>query len=1134
MASLTGFGALAAEPIGVRGGVHADYARIVFDWPRSVGFEAEIRKRILHVRFDQPMTPVWGDLAERLAGHVTRISMKPDEKSLEFELSEDYELRSSTVNTYVVFDLYRAEDAPPNTDSTPPEVETPADDTVVEWTESEEPSPAPSAVADPSNEPVESTSLESNAEFTRVVFELKEPFTYALEERVGQAIISFAGPRTIDVSTLDKARDARVPAVEVIRSPNGSAVRMAIPPDAEIQHTRSGNKVTIDVISARLEPPEPAIAQQDVTDTLDNAPAQAPTAEKSELKDVLSEANREVIETTESVDQPMILQGAQTTAQAADASPASPINIGEENTPPSVAHGSDRVHVSLANSRIAFSVRGDGKESQLRFNTPGNIPAVIFGYGGSLWVVFDDRFDVDLTSVALNSRYAIVNAEQLPHPSSTILKFGLRAKYEINARRRGTLWLVTLSERRKPPAPIEVLIDESGPRGSRVILPVTDASQPVKFTDPLTGNALIVTPIGLSGVGVEIEQRFIEFTLLATAQGIAIAHAVEDLVVTQAGNGVSVSSPGGLDLDRIGDIEHGTDQPEGPRQLLFKLASWRRGGEGNFTRKRQELQNAAAVAPAILLTRSRLALARFLFAHGYNSDSDGVLEVIGKEDPTVVRELEYRALRAVNALLMDDRKISDNDLNSREYNVYDDIALWRGVLALRRGETRTAAEFFARAGDVWRELPSNHRGQIGLLIAEAAVEVGDSTAASTALNLVISGSPRPDILERATYVRGRIIAYEDSGEPAQRMLRNAMNGRDRLGRSRAALAYVNLLLRRDEMTREKAIETLEMQLATWRGDSYELAVLERLADLYTAEGRYKEALSTLKYAVTYFTDHIRTPILTKRMDRIFADLFLYGRADNLPPLAALALYEQFRELTPVGDAGNTMIQGLADRLAAVDLLNRASELLEHQVEHRLTGTEKARVATRLAVLHLMNKLPDNALSVLQSSATPGLPVGFINERRHLSVRALAELGRGMEALSLLAGDFSRDADLLRADIYWKENEWSATTDAIERLLKPESISAPLSPFVSAHILKLAVARSLAQDTAALHAVNVRYAGVMADDANGEAFALITSEVDRTAFSYRELPAAIAQIGGFEAFMENYRDRLRDPEVSEVN
>ncbi len=37
----------------------------------------------------------------------------------------------------------------------------------------------------------------------------------------------------------------------------------------------------------------------------------------------------------------------------------------------------------------------------------------------------------------------------------------------------------------------------------------------------------------------------------------------------------------------------------------------------------------------------------------------------------------------------------------------------------------------------------------------------------------------------------------------------------------------------------------------------------------------------------------------------------------------------------------------------------------------------------------------------------------------------------------------------------------------------------------------------------------RYAAAMTSDPNGEAFNLITSEVDRNAFGYRELPEAIA-------------------------
>ena len=59
-----------------------------------------------------------------------------------------------------------------------------------------------------------------------------------------------------------------------------------------------------------------------------------------------------------------------------------------------------------------------------------------------------------------------------------------------------------------------------------------------------------------------------------------------------------------------------------------------------------------------------------------------------------------------------------------------------------------------------------------------------------------------------------------------------------------------------------------------------------------------------------------------------------------------------------------MIRRLADRLVAVDLLDQAAELLQHQVDHRLQGAARAQVATRLAVIYLMNRKADRALATL--------------------------------------------------------------------------------------------------------------------------------------------------------------------------
>ena len=69
----------------------------------------------------------------------------------------------------------------------------------------------------------------------------------------------------------------------------------------------------------------------------------------------------------------------------------------------------------------------------------------------------------------------------------------------------------------------------------------------------------------------------------------------------------------------------------------------------------------------------------------------------------------------------------------------------------------------------------------------------------------------------------------------------------------------------------------------------------------------------------------------------FESLFLGGKGDAMPPIEALGLFYDFRELTPIGRRGDEMIRRLADRLVSVDLLDQAAELLQHQVDHRLQG-----------------------------------------------------------------------------------------------------------------------------------------------------------------------------------------------------
>ena len=166
----------------------------------------------------------------------------------------------------------------------------------------------------------------------------------------------------------------------------------------------------------------------------------------------------------------------------------------------------------------------------------------------------------------------------------------------------------------------------------------------------------------------------------------------------------------------------------------------------------------------------------------------------------------------------------------------------------------------------------------------------------------------------------------------------------------AALSRTQLLLKTKGETLEQAIKHLDELRFEWRGDDFEYRLLAQPGEYYLQAGDYRNGLSTLRQTLALFPDASKVGGVANRLNEVFADLYLRGGAEKLPPVQALALYYDFRELTPVGNDGDEMVRRLADRLVSVDLLQQAAELLDYQVQFRLRGEEKAAVASRLAAI----------------------------------------------------------------------------------------------------------------------------------------------------------------------------------------
>ncbi|MBI1208585.1 MAG: tetratricopeptide repeat protein [Azospirillum sp.] len=617
---------------------------------------------------------------------------------------------------------------------------------------------------------------------------------------------------------------------------------------------------------------------------------------------------------------------------------------------------------------------------------------------------------------------------------------------------------------------------------------------------------------------------------------------------------------------------------------LFDPTTWQHGSLADFTEQRQALQTAVIDAVPTDRSKARLDLARFYFAHGFAPEAHALLEMIGKEENDLQGWPEFRALRGASAVAADHPEDGLKDLSGAGLDTNPEAALWRGlaeaaqrawpaaaadfkkgesVLAqypepLLRRMTLAAAEAYlgtgqpleaARLIDAWAGppvamAPQDGEGGGGHPAAEAhgaapAAPEAHAAEPHVAAGAHAAGDPhggeaaappgeaagqahgdQPAVL----FLRGEINHQTGHPEEAIALWQKAFEGKDRYYRARAGLALTNLLLAEGKITPESAVERLSGLRFAWRGDDLELDIIQRDGEVQWLAGQYAAGLTTLREAASYFPEGPRPAAITKKMTDQFAALFKDG-ARTLPPIKALELYDQFRELTPVGAEGDAIIRQLAERLVEIDLLGRAAELLQHQVEYRLSGADKAEVGTRLASIRLLDDKPELALAALEASNVPGIAGDLADERKLLRVRALAKLKRGDEAMALLANDDSRPANLLRVDIAWRDQKWQTAAAALDRAIGPLPADGKLDAETAQLILNRAVALALAGDGKGLDTVRAEFGAAMARSAVADAFRVVTRpEEAASAMDLRSIKTRVAEVDVFQNFLKNYRSR----------
>ncbi|MGE0564148.1 MAG: tetratricopeptide repeat protein [Pseudolabrys sp.] len=788
---------------------------------------------------------------------------------------------------------------------------------------------------------------------------------------------------------------------------------------------------------------------------------------------------------------------------------------------------------AVGHEPAAVTLTTSGDAVRLRFPFSAATPAAAFRRADTLWLVFSNDDPLDLSALRSgNQRVLRQVAVDKAGPGETVIRLKLERPRLATLTADGHNWNLVIGDAAaEPVAPLTIARSLSATGLTTMTIPFVKPAKIHRLTDPDIGDKLVVVTALGPARGILKPQNFVELRALASAHGVVVQPIADDLMAELMPDKIVISRPGGLTLSS--STFAGKQSPM-MRAVTFDPQTWGFDRQAQFYPRQAELIASAAGVAEGRRRDARLDLARFYLARDLITEAKAVIDVVLADEPVNTDDVRGVVMKAIANVMLDRPAEALKDLSRPIVGDQQDAPLWRAVALAKQGRWSDAREAFKDSEALLGAMPIELQRIVMLSALRTYIATRDFAAASKVVNdFEAVGSSRDIATELAVQV-GRLDEALGKKDEALTQYRAASEGSDRRSAAQGRLRELALRYRSDEIKRADMIGELEKLTATWRGDETEAEGLQMLAHFYTEDARYRDAFHVMRVALLAHPNSDLTRRIHDEAAATFDSLFLGGKGDALPPIEALGLFYDYRDLTPVGRRGDEMIRRLAERLVAVDLLGQAAELLDYQVTHRLQGAARAQVATRLAVVYLMSRKADRALATLRTTRVSGLATDLRTQRLLLEARALSDIGRHELAIEVISSLKGQEVIRLRSDVYWAAKRWREAAEQIELLYAERWKGfAPLSETERGDILRGALGYALAEDAIGLTAFREKYAAKMADGPSRQAFDVITAKgrsINDPEF--REAASAVAAQNTLGAFLDLIKARGPDPSAKQ--
>ncbi|MGY3563557.1 tetratricopeptide (TPR) repeat protein [Bradyrhizobium sp. USDA 4463] len=756
-------------------------------------------------------------------------------------------------------------------------------------------------------------------------------------------------------------------------------------------------------------------------------------------------------------------------------------------------------------------------------------PAAAFRRGDTVWLVFDSQKPVDVDAIRSKGGAMIGEVSRMPLEKGQAVRIRLTRPlvYSLTSEEVGkeTNWLLTLADKiQATPLPLMMSRNITDPALANIAIPFANPGLLHKLTDPDAGDVLYVVTARRPVRGFIKRQDLVDLSLLESAHGIAIRPNSDQVGVEVGLDKVILGKKGGLTLSPV-DVS--AERAPTAVRPIFNPEGWRKGQSEDFWTRQSELITAISAVDPAQRSLPRLDLAQFYMSRAMYHEANSVTELM-LSDPLNKEESGALIMHAISSILIGRPAQGLKDLANPVIGNSHDSQLWKALAYARQGKWADAREKFKNVEFAIASLPLDIQRIVTMDAMRASLEVKDYAGASKRRGEIEVVGVSPEAAPGFAVLRGRLAEALGHDKDALDDYNVAVESTDRQAAAEAKQLQVALLQKRNEISKEDALRELETLSMTWRGDAIEVKTLQMLSQLYADAGRYRDALTAARTATKLQPNAEASRQAQDLASDLFTQIFLGPKGDELPPIEALGMFYEFRELTPIGRRGDELIRRLADRLASIDLLDQAAELLQYQVDHRLEGAARAQVAARLAMIYLANRKPDMAITALRASRISDLAGELRQQRLLLEARAQSDVGRHDLALDIVSNVSGREVLRLRSDIFWAARRWRESAEQIE-LYYGERFRdfKPLNAVEKSDIIRAAVGYALADDSIGLSRFREKYAPLMSESADRLAFDIASKPAAASSAEFDEIAKLAASVDTLDGFLREMKQRFPD-------